>query len=42
MNNDERASLLFLHNRFFGRAGPALAGGGTGFFDASARSKGVT
>jgi hypothetical protein len=21
MNNDERAPLLFLHNRFFGRAG---------------------
>jgi hypothetical protein len=28
MNNDERAALLFLHNRFFGRAGlpsPAAA-----------------
>jgi hypothetical protein len=36
MNNDERASLLFLHNPFFGRAGRALAGGGAELFDAPA------
>jgi hypothetical protein len=34
MNNDERASLLFLHNRFFGRAGRARTGGGAEVFGA--------
>jgi hypothetical protein len=36
MNNAERASLLFLHNRFLVRAGRALAGGGTELFAAPA------
>jgi hypothetical protein len=36
MNNDECTSLLFLHNRFFGRAGRALAAGGAELFDAAA------
>jgi hypothetical protein len=31
MNNDERASLLFLHNGFLAGHGHALAGGGIGF-----------